>query len=218
MKRIRLKYFLAAALSLSLVLLVQSCGDDKDDDPEIPGQDQVDPTPEPEPEPEPEPKPEPTPDPDEGKYYVPEPDEFLGVWQCVYSKDLDGTVYTEWADIRRNWTSALAFTKDMFGQKMIYWDDAFYLDEFNEAIKNKGDVSCKKNAAMKEGAFTDGYYHWNFYEDKGQLNIKEMNNKSVRAWWRISKFDGESFEMTPYFTDQGCDFKIRRYVRWHKKS
>lgn len=140
----RLKILAFAALMLPVCTCFHACGDDEDDEIELPGGD-----PEPEPTPDPEPDPEPEPDPTP-QYTVPTAEDLYGVWQCVYNRTSYTEVYTN---------------PDFLYNKVFVSDSADIAKDFSGMLRRTAFLKSPSNGRRDAAIFGYGSFNAEKYMD-----------------------------------------------------
>lgn len=204
--------------ALSLALLTSSCGGD-DSEPEPPEPIEK-PTPD---DPTPDEPEEPTPDepvPDAPKYYTPEESEFHGAWKVCWEKvetykcfngrwSLYETEIYEAPDQFHKWNGwpyHLGFLEDAYGYLCAIWDTSAIadLDNLVSLVGQKGSTKYSYEVILTDGGLSgNSMFHVKWYPEanKDVDMLVFMSGKTVMWRWKITKFDGESFMVSPAFYD-----------------
>lgn len=208
---------LTGLLSLLLVgLMLSSCGDDEpktidnppaEEEPVFPSDSEEDDN-----NAEEEQTPDET---EEPNYYIPESSEFYGVWEC-YWKKRETYSYLNGRWVKTNtliydesylngelwrWPNQIAFFQDAYESNTMTWGSpAAKLDEITEAIANKGNWSYD-GLHINNGFIISGdKFRWVWYEQKEMMVLLNGKNEVCHRW-KISKFDGNNFTISPPFND-----------------
>lgn len=225
----RLKILAFAALMLPVCTCFHACGDDEDDEIELPGGD-PEPDPTPDPEPEPEPDPDPTP-----QYTVPTAEDLYGVWQCVYIRRSYTEVFTnpdfsrnnvdvtDSADIAKDFSGMLrrtAFLKspsDKWRDVAIMGDGSFKAAEYTalwEAGKETKEDYNGVGISNSGNMYGIHVHKWSIHDyGKDAMVIFYGESGKVSSRYHVDRYDGNSV----WFTNRECPFpEWKDYERAYK--